>query len=182
MYDFKIVKNYAGALYNNSESVEEAASILNDLMLILEVCSKFPELNKLLSSPIIDIDKKYKIFKSIAGKLDLSKKVEKFIFIILNNARFFTLPDIVKYFTKLYYNAAGMKMVGVVSAKPLSDSEMQLIREHLESKLEKKIVINSKIDSSLLGGAVIKYDSILVDCSIKGVINSIRQSLSDIKI
>ena len=175
MYDFKIVRNYAGALYNNSESLEDAASMLKELMLILEVSSKFPDLSKFLSSPIIDIDKKHRIFKSIASKLGVSKKVEKFILIVLNNARFFTLSDVVKYFTKIYYDAAGMKRADVVSSKPLSDSEVQLIREYLESRLEKKIVISSKVDSSLLGGAVIKYDSTLIDCSIKGAIDKLRR-------
>lgn len=181
MYDFKIVKNYAGALYNNSNSAQEAAGILKQLMLISEVSSQFPDLEKFLSSPIIDVDKKHNIFKSIAAKLNIEKKVERFVLILLNNARFFTLPDIVKYFTKLYYDEAGMKRADVISSKPLSESEVKLIRSYLESELNKKIVISSSIDSSLIGGAVIKYDSTLIDCSIKGAMNRIRRSVSDVK-
>ena len=69
----------------------------------------------------------------------------------------------------------GIKFVEISSAFKLTTKEIESIHNLLESTLEKKIKLQHSVDESLLGGAIVKYDSNLVDCSLQGVLGKIQK-------
>ena len=60
----------------------------------------------------------------------------------------------------------------LISAKKLSDNEIDNIKNELSKNFTSKIKLNYKHDESLIGGLIVKIGSIMVDTSIK---NKLRQ-------
>ena len=90
----------------------------------------------------------------------------------------FALPlilQIIDDFAKIIANSKGIKFAEISSAFKLTKKELESISSFLETELGKKIELELNIDPSLIGGAVIKYDCNLIDCSVSGALDRIKR-------
>lgn len=175
MYDLKIVRNYAVALFENASSAKEQEELLQQLAKIAELGGKGSKTYEVMCSPIISNDIKHKGVDVVAKKLSLNKKVVTFLKILVDNARFVLISEILGHYTSLYNDANELKQAVVVSAKKMTAKEISLIESFLNKELDMKVSVENKVDDKLLGGAVIKYDSTMIDCSIKGALEQIEK-------
>ena len=91
---------------------------------------------------------------------------------MIKNARFKILPDILREYEKLLTEKRGIKTVVVEAANKPDKKELDIIKKYLEDKLKKIVEFEVRHEKSLIGGVVIKYDSMLYDYSIAGAIDS----------
>ncbi len=78
-----------------------------------------------------------------------------------------------------YVNAAlGVAVAEVRSAKSLAPEEIDQLAATLSKKVGKKVELDIRTDSNLLGGFVVKIGSEIWDASVLGKINKFRESLS----
>ena len=68
--------------------------------------------------------------------------------------------------------------VHVTTAYPLSDAETQQLADTMQEKLERSISLTSETDPSLLGGALIRADDLLIDGSVRGRLNKLAGTLT----
>lgn len=175
MYDLKIVRNYAVALLENAANAKEQDDFMQQLKDIASLAQKGSKLYEVLCLPIITSDVKHKSIDVLAKKLKLNQKIVTFLKVLLRNNRFMLISEISEYFTKLYNDANAIKKAEVSSAKELSQKEIMMLEKFLCNETGMKVNIESKVDKNLLGGAVIKYDSTMIDCSIKGALEQIEK-------
>jgi F-type H+-transporting ATPase subunit b len=64
----------------------------------------------------------------------------------------------------------------VTSAMPLNDTEQKMVRENINSKIGAQDV-SFRVDSSILGGLVIKVGDRVLDGSVEGKLENLRRSL-----
>ncbi len=65
----------------------------------------------------------------------------------------------------------------VISALPLTDDEQGIVRKDVLSKMGSQVVVNFKVDPSILGGLVIHVGDKVLDGSVAGQLEDLRQSL-----
>jgi F-type H+-transporting ATPase subunit b len=65
----------------------------------------------------------------------------------------------------------------VVSALPLTAEEQEIVRTDVLSKIGKKIAVDFRVDPSILGGLVIHVGDKVLDGSVAGQLEDLRQSL-----
>ena len=65
----------------------------------------------------------------------------------------------------------------VVSALPLSETEKAAIKKDVVSKLGAKAEVTYKVDPAILGGLVVRVGDRMIDGSVTGQLQSMRQSL-----
>jgi F-type H+-transporting ATPase subunit b len=65
----------------------------------------------------------------------------------------------------------------VVSALPLTDDEQAIVKKDILSKMGTQIVVNFRVDPSILGGLVIHVGDKVLDGSVAGQLEVLRQSL-----
>ena len=190
MYDLKIVRNYAVALFENADSAKEQDKFLQqltDIVALMEkdsekdsenvsenVLEKGSKIYEIMCSPVISSDVKHKGIDFISEKLKLEVKVITFLKILARNARFALISEILDYFTILHNDENDTKQAQVLSAKKMTQKEIDLIKTFLDEEIGMDVKIENHIDESLLGGVLIKYDSTLIDCSLKGALNQIE--------
>jgi F-type H+-transporting ATPase subunit delta len=124
-----------------------------------------------LYSPIISKFDKLKLVKNFVEKFEFENIVNQFFKVIIKNSRFQILSLVVNEYQHLLNESKGIKVVIVESVNPPNKKIISVIKEYLENKLEKIIEVSTIQNKSLLGGAIIKYDSFLYDYSFEGAIN-----------
>lgn len=71
----------------------------------------------------------------------------------------------------------GGKAVEVTSALPLTDQEQASIQSQFNQKLGSTVPVKFKVDPSILGGLVVRVDDRVVDSSVQGQLEDLRENL-----
>jgi len=66
----------------------------------------------------------------------------------------------------------------VTSALPLSSEEMDAVKEDVLSKVGSQATVSFRVDPNILGGLVIRVGGKVLDASVAGQLESLRQSIS----
>ena len=66
----------------------------------------------------------------------------------------------------------------VTSALPLSSTEMDAVKKDILSKVGDQATISFRVDPNILGGLVIRVGGKVLDASVAGQLESLRQSIS----
>lgn len=82
-------------------------------------------------------------------------------------------PAIIKEFIKYTNEKGGIENVEVISARPLDKKAVETIKKYFGNK----IILTEKIDTELIGGAIIKTRDHIIDGSILKQINNLKQQL-----
>lgn len=170
----KIARIYALALYEAAEEKKAVAKVSEDMQKLHEAVAADGNIVKYLANPIWDVNDKKATLKTIAQKLKLAPETLNCLDIIADNNRFGELALILADFKHISYQKAGIVEVDVQSVKPLSSAQDKKLKTNLEKMLSKKIVVNYEIKPELLGGLVIKFNSNMIDDSLKGKLSRLE--------
>ncbi len=180
MINPKIVRNYASCLFDNIKSDKDHDLVLKQLSLFNDLMFSSKILHFVLCAPVVDRSHKLNLIKLIAKKCSFEKIVTQFFEIVAKNARFNILSEIVKEYKKLLMENLGIKMVTVDFAHTPDKKELKLIKQYLEKKLQKIVEFDLQSNKDLIGGVVIKYDSMIYDYSVLGAINAAEKLAKEV--
>lgn len=170
----KIARVYALALYQAAEQENVVAQVSDDMLKLLEAVRAEPEIVKSLANPIWGIQDKKLALKAVADKMHLRAETLNCLNLIAENNRFGELALILENFKHVYYQKHDIAEVDIQSVKALSANQEKLLKTNLEKMLLQKIVVNYEIKPELLGGLVIKFNSNMIDDSLKGKLSRLE--------
>ncbi len=104
------------------------------------------------------------------GVLNLARLLAK-------RGRFENLPAVAAEFTRLLNRRNGIVEAVVTSAAPLSATESGAIRTRLEAMTGSGVALTSEVDASLMGGLTVKVGDQLLDASVRGRLERLRERL-----
>ena len=104
--------------------------------------------------------------------------VANLLAIMADNGRLSLLPEVAMLFNQLKQAVESTVAVHVTSAYPLSDADTQQLAETMQEKLARSITLTSETDPSLLGGALIRADDLVIDGSVRGRLNKLAGTLT----
>ena len=130
-----------------------------------------------LSNPAIPLDQ-----RSVATAALLegvaSGPVQNLIQLLLRRGRIEELPRVAAEFRRLDDRRQGLTHASVVSAAPLTDDERSALISRLESTTGGRIDLQTSVDPSLLGGLVVRVGDRLIDGSVRGRLERLRNQLT----
>jgi F-type H+-transporting ATPase subunit delta len=101
--------------------------------------------------------------------------------VLLEHERLACLPAISEAYRALLSAYEDAVRAIIVSATPLSEAQHQTLEKRLATRLGKKIVLNSKVDPKLVGGAVIKVGHWVLDGSVTNQIKQLKTCLATLE-
>jgi len=122
---------------------------------------------KLLNSPALTSEQRSKALLDVCGDT-LSDKARNFIKVLADNKRLALLPEIRVLFEQLKANQEKSVDVDVVSAFPLDAAVAERLAQALRGKLQRDVSINASVDSSLIGGVLVRAGDVVIDGSVRG--------------
>jgi len=109
----------------------------------------------------------------------LSDSGKNFVKVLVNSRRLSLATQIYMLFEQRRMDAEGIAEVEVVSAYPLESVHQQKIADAMAKRLGRKIEISTRIDKSLIGGAVIRAGDSVIDASIRGRLKQLGNILAE---
>ncbi|WP_342270167.1 ATP synthase F1 subunit delta [Rickettsia endosymbiont of Orchestes rusci] len=173
----KLIKNYAAALFNNGRDNNTWEEIFEQIKVINQAIDDNIDIKKVMCSPIIHKLHKIKAIKLLAKTFKIDNMVQNFLLLLIKNSRMSILSEIVKAYHQLLDESKNIKKVQVTSVKLLQSQEQDWLKNYIEEELKQKAEIIFTLDPAIIGGVVIKYDSILQDYSIQGSLDKIAKTL-----
>lgn len=171
-----IAKRYAKALFeivSENGQLEETRSELNQ---IRNVFTDNKGLGKILTDKGLEQAHKQGIIDILIK--DASTPVQNLIKMTFDYGRMDDLTAIIDEFNDMCDLSEQLVRARVISAIPLSDEQLNRMADNFAHRLNvKKVILDSEVDDSIIGGAIIKTDSLIYDGSIQTQINQIRQRL-----
>jgi len=136
-----------------------------------------PRVHALLGSPHATAAQLSGLVNDIAGgKLDENGR--NFITLLAQNRRLGFLPEIAALYEQMKAEVENAVDVEVVAASPLTPDQESRYAAALQKKLGRTVRLHTKVDGSLLGGAVLKAGDLVIDGSIKGRLERLATELT----
>jgi F-type H+-transporting ATPase subunit delta len=167
---------YAKALFKTGIDKGIMEKLYKDVNLILSQCNEQPGFCDIMNSPVIKPSKKKAFLKDIFGKA-VNKYTLRFLDIIIDNSRADILVPVFMSFIDLYKKDKKIKTVTLYSAFEMDKAYSEKVKKLLIKELGKPLELKIIVKEDLLGGFILKVDDKMVDASITGKLQQIRNHL-----
>ena len=159
-----------------NNSLEQVSYELNE---VAKVVNENPDFVTLMNNPNIEKIKKINLID--ASFTGVNKYVVNVVKILAVNLQISLINFVLEQFTELFNKHSNSVVVKVESASPLTDKQLENLKEKLKNELQlEKVELNNFVDESLLGGFKLTYNNKVVDASIKAKLNAIKAKISTI--
>lgn len=177
MDDGLIPNRYAKALYKAALEKDATKEVYEQMKHLSKSFVEVPSLQKAVDNPYLPSKDKEKVLLTAAGAKSQSIYA-KFIELIVKNNRENFIKGMAIAYQSLYRKENGIAQVEITSAKPLTDTELDKIKKVITNYENGKVLeFTQKVDSDIIGGFIVKIDSVLLDASIKNELKKLRLKL-----
>lgn len=176
MSEYKVSKRYAISLLESAGEKKLVDAIYNDMKLIASTLKANKELIRVLSSPIIRPNIKLIILEEIF-KSRVNSDTIAFLKFLIEKNRENLLENIAENFLELKDEQDGIVNVEVSAPESFTGDQLEKFKANLEKTLNKKVRLNLKIDSEMIGGFVAKVGDTVFDASLKHQLELLKKQL-----
>jgi F-type H+-transporting ATPase subunit delta len=176
-----IARPYAKALFDLANGEQKLAVWSNALRAAATVVAD-ASAKRSLSNPAFDDGARAALVGSIAsaikgGERFATPEGKNLLQILAENDRLTVLPQIAAQFDLLKAEAENKVNVTVTSATPVDKTLADQIKKSLEQRLKRTVELTLNIDASLIGGAVIQADDMVIDGSVRTRLQRLTEAL-----
>jgi F-type H+-transporting ATPase subunit delta len=119
------------------------------------------------------------LLQSMCGsQVKESASLTNLIALLATNKRLMLIPEIQALYEVHRAEQEKTLNVDVVSFSVLSTAQQQKLVDSLTKRLERKVSLNISIDSSILGGAIIRAGDLVIDGSVRGKLHKLATGLA----
>jgi F-type H+-transporting ATPase subunit delta len=177
----EVARKYANALFLSTGErglVDQAYEQFSGLKQALETDDS---LLSFLSSPKVNDQQKLDLIHAVFGER-LEQIFVEFLAVLVKKRRAGFMVEIIDEFIRLVEFKKGISRVTVTTAVPMTDIERGNLLGSLAEKTGKKIELESKIDSSIIGGMIVILHDEIVDGSVRHGLDLLEDQLQKIKV
>ena len=132
----------------------------------------------LLQNPEVSFDDKTKVLSERLG--EINPMALKLVSLLVTKDRLGMISDIADGYQRLldnYHGVEGAEVAEVTTAIPLDDEDRLRLAQRITGIVGKPVVLKSKVDSSVIGGIIIRVGDKLIDGSIRSKLVALKKEL-----
>ncbi|HJQ29025.1 MAG TPA: ATP synthase F1 subunit delta [Rubrobacter sp.] len=168
------VSTYAEALFEAARERGELEEVLSDLKEFVSALHESEELRLFFYGGQIPERQKRRALDGLTEGMQTS--TTNFLKVLVDNGREEILEEVLARYEELVKEHLGRIEVEVTTAVELSDEQLDRLKERLERVLEgREVILGTGVDPDLIGGAVFRFGGRLMDGSIRGRLESLRE-------
>ena len=168
---------YATALFELARDGRSIDAVEASLGRVREAIAQSSEFAALIASPVISRAVAAKAVAAAAEMIDVDDTTGKFLGVLAENRRLSHLPAIVRAFRGLAARHRGETTAEVTSAHPLTDDQVDALKQSLRTRIGTDVSVDLAVDPSLLGGLVVQIGSQRIDSSIRTRLNALAHAM-----
>lgn len=172
-----LARPYAKAIFNIALSTGRFKEWSNTLAVLASI-SKDTEVQRLLRDRTIPPEKLASFFEAIFP-LTLSAQEKNLLHILAFKRRLSVLPEMETLYENLCNETENRLPVELESVIPLTETQKRDFTIFLGERFGKKIDLNNSINPDLIGGFWIKAGDKVIDGSIRGRLEQLKEIMSE---
>jgi F-type H+-transporting ATPase subunit delta len=130
----------------------------------------------ILANPAIPTERRAEVLTKLLGSRT-SPPVQNLIQLLLRRGRIEELPRVATEFARLDDQRQDITHATATSAAPLDPDEIRDLTARLEQSTGGRIALDVEVDPSLLGGLIVRVGDRLIDGSVRGRLERLRNQL-----
>ena len=182
----EVSRRYSKALFSISSKENSEQEIYNEVSNLLDIFKSNDLFFKLFLSPLLSSKSQLKLVGNLFSntdkkKIKVSKNVLAFLKVLAKNGRLKILLGSLYSFQDLVKSMHQEININLTTAFPISEDNVNKIKNILLKKTDKKINIISNVDKNIIGGIILQSGSSLIDASIRNKIlklNNIKKGVN----
>ena len=168
---------YATALFDLATERNCLDQVASDLTCLKDLLAQSPDLRRFLRSPVLTRGQQNQALAALLQKAGLSELTQQFVALVAMNRRLFALGGMIEAFLNDLARRQGRLSAEITVAQPLTEAQTETMNATVKKTLGDKVAISVNVDSSLLGGMVVKVGSRLIDNSLRTKIDKLQLAM-----
>lgn len=137
--------------------------------------AKNDDMNQFLNGSVAP-ESMAELFINVCGE-QLNGKGQNFVKVMAESRRLTALPAVVSLFAEMRNEYIKEVNVDVFAATELTETQTTNLIASLEKRLARKVKLNCSVDSSVVGGLLIKAGDTIIDGSVRGKLDRLANTL-----
>ena len=171
---------YSLALYELAKETNTIEKIEDNSNWIMKLILKNNDFKNFIKDPTLSQNILKNVINEISKSFNFEELFKNFLNFLILKRRLFYVDKILKSFNEICSERRGELRTKIISAKELSQNEIDKISEELSNNFKSKIKLDYIHDKSLIGGLVVHVGSTMIDTSIKNKLQQIENRMTEV--
>lgn len=174
----QVLEPYAQAMMSIAQANNLTDRFGDDTSFLLGLLNESEDLRNLIASPLVKAEVKKGVLRQIVTE-QVHPTTLNFLMLLIDRGRIFFLDGICKQYQSLLRALKQTALAEVTSAVELTDAQKDSVRDRVKRLVNaQQVELETRLDSDLIGGVIIKVGSQVIDASLRGQLRRIGLRLS----
>jgi len=169
-------KRYSQSLFEAAIDQDKLDLTFEELTGLKKIIEDNQAFFKVLEYPFITLNEKLKIVNEVFCK-SFDAIICDFLKVLIEKDRVNILKEILRDFEELYYDHKRLLKVQVTTAFGLEEDYRERLADKLREVFKQDVVIEVITDPSIVGGLLIKAKDKIIDATVKGKLDKMKDNL-----
>jgi F-type H+-transporting ATPase subunit delta len=174
-----VARRYARAMLEVSIKQRNFSTVLEELENFGALLDSTPLLRTLFANPAISAEAKLRVLKELSGKAQYKELTFNFLKTLIHRDRLNLLDQVIISAEQQFLEKQGIMVVEVTTAQRLSQEEENHLVEKLQGFTGKKVQLENRVDSTLIGGVITRIGTTLYDGSVQAQLEQLRAKIQE---
>ena len=170
-----LARPYANAVFDLAKA-NDALEQWSRMLSLLAAAGGEDKVRRMLESPDLPAEVKAHRLVEVCGDA-LNDRARNLVGLLARNKRLDVIDEIRDQFEARKAEAERVLDVEVVTAYELSPEQSDKLRQALARKFEREVNLTGRIDTTVIGGALIRAGDTVIDGSLRGRLDKLAESL-----
>lgn len=172
-----VARPYARAAFAFALGQEGGLAAWSRMLALLGAAAAAPVVRQALDNPNLTTEQEVGLLAGLM-EADLSTEGRNFVAVLAENGRLSLLPNIAELYEDLKAQHEKSADVDLTSAYEVGDEDQVKLAAALKHYLQKDIRLTAHVDTSLIGGVIVRTDDTVIDNSVRGKLEKLSQQLA----
>ena len=168
---------YARALLDVVITQGDPEQVERELVAFADLLTQNPDLAKALTNPAVPVSGKRGIVAALVSRLTMSPPAGRLMLMLADRDRLALVPDLAAVYGERLMEHRQIVRAEVTTAAPLPPDRAEALQQRLADMTGRRVTMTTKVDPSLIGGAVARVGSTVYDGSIATQLDKIKERL-----
>ncbi|MCH5329098.1 MAG: F0F1 ATP synthase subunit delta [Coprobacter sp.] len=175
-----VSRRYAKSLLKYAQDRRTAEQMYKKMKVLEESFVTHPDLEKSLHNPVLSVQDKENLLLAAVGTA-AGEDFLRFIRLVIKNRRESFMRSIGLMYQKLYRELNHISLAQITTAVPVGGEILDKIKQLISRQAGQTVEYTYRIDPSIIGGFVLKIDSMQLDASVDKELKLLRLKLLNSK-
>jgi F-type H+-transporting ATPase subunit delta len=176
MREESVSRRYAAALFNQAKATGTLKETSADLAHVAKALVENQAMARMIGHPLATVERKKTVLNA-AFSAAVSPATLAFLSLLADKRRTDLLAGAKQEFDELLRAHNNIVSATATTAVPLTAAQLAALEKALEQRTGKDIELTTSVDPSLMGGILVRIGDTVLDGTVKGKLDRLREQL-----